>query len=49
MGVGWSSGGQVAHDDVRKNIIEREGDLGIEPRSQGLPIHMPATGALSAL
>ena len=29
---------ETAQDDVRKNIIEREGDLGFEPRSQRLPM-----------
>ena len=28
---------ESAWDDVRKNIMEREGDLGFEPRSQRLP------------
>ena len=28
---------ETAQDDIMENIIEREGDLGFEPRSQGLP------------
>ena len=38
-------GTESAWNQVRKNIIEREGDLGFEPRSQGLPITRLTSGA----
>ena len=40
---------ETVQNDVRKNIIESEGDLGFEPRSQRLPYTSLATRALDAL